>query len=291
METATPAGLPDAWGETRMAEMLSKSVMLLPELLLEMGRTSDAMVAYRRTLLRFSSCLSSHDLMDVMQTFAVLLLYSGVEAPPATLGLGPNVEGAFTPKNNAEEGILLLMILMRIMNKEQGYFESSVFEHLSFALSTCGQLKTLAHQYEALLPGTISRPDRWYSLALCYTGVGEDSIALELMRKSLGPSEKREDVGSLLLGAKLCAGRSDLCSEGIRYSKRALSQLQRGWSFAYRARALHILGVALRAQVQVASSDALKTRLHGEALAALQVSCTCFFSVLCLHFASQFLSC
>jgi len=270
MERTSPAGLPDAWGKTRMAEMLSKSVKLHPELLLELGRTSDAMVAYRRSLLRFSSCLNSHDLMHVMQTFAILLLYSGVEAPLVTLG--PYVEGVFTPKNNTEEGILLLMILLRIMKKEQGYFDSSVVEHLSLALSTCGQLQTLAYQYAALLPGTISRSDRWYSLALCYAGVGESSVALELLRKSLAPSEKPQDVPSLLLAAKLCAAEADLCNEGVGYCKRALLHLQRGWNVAYRARALHVQGVALRSQVQVASSGALKTRLHGEALEALQVS-------------------
>lgn len=266
IERTTPAGLPD---KTRMAEMLSNLVKLLPELLLQMGSTSDAMVAYRRSLLRFSFCLNSHDLMHVMQTFAILLLYSGIEALPASSG--PFVEGVFTPKNNSEEGILLLMILLRIMKKEQGHFDSStVVEHLSLALSTSDQLATLAHQYEALLPGTMSRPDRWYSLALCYAGVGEGSIALELLRKSLAPSEKPKHVPSLLLGAKLCAADSDLCSEGVGYCKQALLNLQR--NVAYRARALHIQGVALGSQVQVASSDALKTRLHGEALATLQVS-------------------
>ncbi|KAG0625016.1 hypothetical protein M758_2G021300 [Ceratodon purpureus] len=271
METATPAGLPDEWGRTRIADMLSNSVKLLPEILLEMGETSDAMVAYRRSLLRFSWCLSSSDLVLIMKSFATLLLYGGVEAPRASLGA--HVEGAFTPKNNYEEGILLLMILLRIMNKEQGYFDSSVFEHLSFALSVGGQLDTLAHQYEALLPGTLSRPDRWYSLALCYAGSGEDLRALELLRKSLAATERPKDVPALLLAAKLCVGKPDFCSEGVEYSKRALLNMGKDTS-AYRARALHVQGLALRSQVQVTPSSALKIKLHGEAREALQEAAT-----------------
>lgn len=270
METAIPAGLPEEWGKTRITDMLSKSVKLLPEILLEMGRDYDAMFAYRRSLLRFSWCLSSQDLVHVMKSFAILLLYGGVDAPPPSLGVS-HVEGAFTPKDNTEEGILLLMILLRIMNKDQGYFDPSVFEHLSFALSTCGQLEALAHQYEALLPGTLPRPERWYSLALCYAGVGENEMALGLLRKSLDQSGRPRDVPSLLLAAKLCARKPALCSEGVEYTQRALLHLQRGTS-AYRARALHVQGVALHSQVQVALSDALKTRLHAKALEALQVS-------------------
>lgn len=243
-----------------MADMLSKSVKLLPELLLETGQTSEAMVAYRRSLLRFSWCLSSHDLVHIMKSFAILLLYGGLEAPRASFGA--HVEGAFTPKDNTEEGILLLMILLRIMNKEQGYFDSTVFEHLAFALSVCDQLKTLAHQYEALLPGTLARPDRWYSLALCYAG--ENSMrALELLRKSLAATERPNDVPSLLLAAKLCVGKPDLCGEGVGYAKRALLNMEEG-TVGYKARAFHVQGVALRSQ---ASS---KTRLHWEALEALQ---------------------
>ena len=268
METATPAGLPDEWGRTRIADMLSNSVKMLPEILLQMGETSEAMVAYRRSLLRFSWCLSSHDLVHIMKSFAILLLYAGVEAPRASLGA--HVEGAFTPKNNSEEGILLLMILLRIMNKEQGYFDPSVFEHLSFALSVVGQLETLAHQYEALLPGTQSRPERWYSLALCYAGSGQDLRALELLRKSLAVTESPKDVASLLLAAKLCVGKPDLGGEGVGYAKRALLNMDKDVS-AYRARALHIQGLALRSQVQVASNG-LKAKLHGEAREALQVS-------------------
>lgn len=269
METATPAGLPDEWGRTRIADMLSSSVKLLPEILLDMGQSSEAMAAYRRSLLRFSWCLSSHDLVHTMKTFAVLLLYGGVEAPRASLGA--HVEGAFTPKNNTEEGILLLMILLRIMNKEHGYFDSSVFDHLSFALSVTGQLDTLAHQYEALLPGTLSRPGRWYSLALCYAGSGEELRALELLRKSLAVTERPKEVPSLLLAAKLCVGKPELCGEGVGYAKRALLNIGHDTS-AYRARALHVQGLALRSEAQVAPSNALKTSLHEEAREALQVS-------------------
>ena len=78
-------------------------------------------------------------------------------------------------------------------------------------------------------------------------------MALGALRKSLAKSEKPKDVPSFLLAAKLCACQPDLCSEGVGYSKRAILHVHRGTS-VYKARALHVQGVALRSQVQVASS-------------------------------------
>lgn len=254
-----------------MGEMVAKSVKLLPELLMECGRTTDAMAAYRRSLLRFSWCVTVWDRMHIMKHFAILLLYSGVEAPRASLGA--HVEGAFTPKHNVEEAILLLMILLKMGNNKQqdGYLDPSILDHLSFALSVCGQLKALAHQVEELLPGMLSRPDRWYNLALCYCGAGDNTIALDLLRKALRESERPNHVGSLLLAAKVCAGRPELGSEGVGYAKRALQHAQRDL-LSFRTCALHVLGVATRSRIQVAASDLEKARLHFEALEALQVS-------------------
>lgn len=278
MESEIPAGLPDAWGRTRLADQLSRSVLLLPTLLLQSNHTSDALLAYRRSLLRFSWCLTSHDLVHIMKTFAVLLLYAGVEAPRTTLPPA-HVENAFTPKNNTEEGILLLMILLRIMNKQQGYFDATVFEHLTFALSINGELETLAHQYEALLPGTLTRPERWYSLALCYSG-SHPSRALSLLRKSLTPTERPNDVPALLLASKLCVATPDLSTESLNYANRALHHMDTASSTAFKARALHIKGVALRSEaIQLHSASPsgsrpgsrdLRTALHDEAREALQ---------------------
>lgn len=238
-----------------MADMLSRSVILLPELLLQTNHTSEAVVAYRRSLLRFSWCLSSQDLVHIMKSFAVLLLYGGLDSPRAS----SHVEGAFMPKNNTEEGILLLMILLRIMNKEHGYFDGSVFEHLEFALSVDGQLETLAHQYEALLPGTLARPERWYSLALCYAG-SAPLRALELLRKSVAVTERPNDVAALLLAAKLClVANGDgavVREEGVAYAKRAVANLDEG-SVGYRARALHVQGVAVKSLVALQEAAAL----------------------------------
>lgn len=157
-------------------------------------------------------------------------------------------------RNNTEEGILLLMILLRIMNKEQGYFDASVFEHLAFALSTNGQMETLAHQYEALLPGTLARPDRWYSLALCYAG-SNPTRALALLRKSLAATERPNDVPALILAAKLCVVTNQ-AELSVGYAKRAVANLEEG-SVGFKARALHVHGVAARSLPALQEAAAL----------------------------------
>lgn len=273
MHSAVQGGTPSTWGDTTIEEIVSKSGQLLPELLLEAGRTTEAMSAYRRVLSSFTWCLNVHDRMHMMKEFAVLLLYGGVEAPGATLGA--HVEGAYTPKHNTEEAILLLMICLQMKNEQEGSFDSTVLDHLTFALSVSGQSAVLAHQYEELLPGILSRCDRWYNVALCYCGSDDFSLALDLLRKCLNQVERPNDVASLILAAKLCCRKLELASEGVEYAQKALGNMN-GSSLSSRVCALHILGVALGLQISVASSDSMKTRLHREALEALEVSSLLF---------------
>jgi hypothetical protein len=294
METAVPAGIPSTWGDTKVAEMVAKAVHLLPQLLLQQsGRTNEALSAYRRALRGFSWCLDVETQAVIQKEFAVLLLYGGVEATSMSVSMGSHVvEGgsAFVPKNNTEEAILLLMLLLRSENRKVaagGAFDTSVLDHLCFALSVNGQSTAMAHQYEELLPGILSRPDRWYNLALCYCGSADSSVSLNLLRKALSPVEAPDDVASLLLAAKICAGKSETASEGVRYAHRAL-ELAKGDLGYLRSCALHVLGVALHVEISATTSDSERNKLQHQALEALQV--VPLPSPLCseMHFCPQF---
>ncbi|CAK9270652.1 unnamed protein product [Sphagnum jensenii] len=276
METAVPAGIPSTWGDTKVAEMVAKAVHLLPQLLLQQsGCTNEALSAYRRALRGFSWCLDVETQAVIQKEFAVLLLYGGVEATSMSVSMVSHVvEGgsAFVPKNNTEEAILLLMLLLCSENRKVaagGAFDTSVIDHLCFALSVNGQSTAMAHQYEELLPGILSRPDRWYNLALCYCGSADSSVSLNLLRKALSPVEAPDDVASLLLAAKICAGKSETASEGVRYAHRAL-ELAKGDLGYLRSCALHVLGVALHVEISATTSDSERKKLQHQALQALQ---------------------
>lgn len=86
-------------------------------------------------------------------------------------------------RNNIEEATLLLLILLRKSK------DPSINHHLSFALSVCGEFMTLAQQVEELLPETMERIERYYALALCYCGEGENMIAFDLLKKLLNSRE------------------------------------------------------------------------------------------------------
>ncbi|KAI3750206.1 hypothetical protein L2E82_20835 [Cichorium intybus] len=81
----------------------------------------------------------------------LFLLYSGGKeaAPP---NLRSQIDGSFTPRNNIEEGILLLMILLRKINLKKIEWDPSVFNHLCYALSISGGLGALGKQLEELIP-------------------------------------------------------------------------------------------------------------------------------------------
>lgn len=262
-----PTGMPTTWRDMKVAEMIGKASILYPQLLVQEGFTGEALPAYRQALLNTWS--PDEDALATLQKeFAILLLYGGVDASP--LHLGSQRESGYIPRNNTEEAILLLLLLLRRNITSRDIFDSSVLDHLSFALSICGQSTMLAHQYEELLPGILSRPDRWYNLALCYSGAGDNDLALHLLRKALSPVERPIDVASLLLAAKICTGEKHLANEGSIYAKRALECAHDEYSFL-KSCALHVLGVAIGAQVRVASTDSERGRLQHEALQTLQV--------------------
>jgi tetratricopeptide (TPR) repeat protein len=265
MEEAFPEGMPALWGDTSLAKLVNKITVLYPQLLAQAGLHDRAVPAYRQALL--STWGRNEDtLAGMRKEFAILLLYGGVDASSSP---ADPKDGRYVPNNTTEEAILLLLLLLRRNIVSRGVFDYSVLDHLAFALSVCGQSSVLAHQYEELLPGTMPRTDRWYNLALCYRGAGEDDLSLNLLRKALSPVERPNDVASLLLAANICAAQKSLVVEGVAYAERALENMSAGLMYM-KSRALHVLGVAFGTQARVASSDSERAQLQQKALEALQ---------------------
>ncbi|XP_024360394.1 protein NPG1 isoform X1 [Physcomitrium patens] len=268
MEEAFPEGMPSTWGDEKIAMLVNKMSILHPQLLAQEGRNDRAVPAYRQALL--STWGPNEDTHAALQKeFAILLLYGGVDASSSTQSPPGSRDGGYFPKNNTEEAILLLLLLLRRNIMSKSVFDNSILDHLSFALSVHGQSEVLAHQYEELLPSTMPRTDRWYNMALCYCGAGEDDVALNLLRKSLSPVERPDDVAALLLAARICAARIDLAVEGVGYAQRALEHLSPELMYM-KSRALHILGVSFGTQARFASSDSERGKLQHQALEALQ---------------------
>ncbi|KAK3183953.1 hypothetical protein Dsin_031239 [Dipteronia sinensis] len=258
-------GIPDVQVDNRLQETVSQAVELLPELWKQAGCNQEAISAYRRALLSQWN-LDNECCARIQKGFAVFLLHSGVEAGPPSLA--SQVEGSYVPKNNLEESILLLMILMRKHHLGKIKWDPSVMEHLSFALTLCSQTSVLAKQFEEIMPGVFPRVDRWYSLALCYSAAGQNKVALNLLRKSLHKHEQPDDLRALLLAAKICNEDSHIAAEGAEYAQRAISNAQ-GKDEHLKGVGLRMLGLCLGKQFKVSKSDSERSRLQSEALKSL----------------------
>lgn len=256
---------PDVLLDSKLQEIISKSVEFLPELMKQAGQQQEVLASYRRALLNPWN-LDEECCARIQKRFAVFLLYGGVEIGP------PNVttqaDGSFVPKNNLEEAILLLMILLRKWSLGKIQWDPSVMEHFTFAMSLCGETSVLARQFEEVLPGTYPRCDRWYSLALCYSGSGDNKAALNLLRKALNRHENPNDLPALMLAAKICSEDCYLASEGVEYARKSVVNAQ-GVDEHLKSVGLHLLGICLGKQAKVASSDQERSHLRTEALKSL----------------------
>ncbi|XP_078169123.1 tetratricopeptide repeat (TPR)-containing protein [Carex rostrata] len=262
-------GIPDVMVDQKLQEIVSRAVELLPELHKQAGRYPDALNSYRRALLSQWN-LDDECLARIQKRFAVFLLYSGVEATPPSLAY--QSEGSFVPKNNLEEAILLLMVLLKKWYNGRAKWDPAVMEHLVFALSLCGQTNVLAQGFEELWPGTYPRTERWYTLALCYSGSGQNEAALNLLRKCLNRHESPNNMPALLLAAKICSEcRSDhlLASEGIQYAKRAVELSEKSKDDHLKGMTLRYLGRCQGKSAKLASSDHERSSLQAEALNSL----------------------
>ncbi|KAM0921657.1 hypothetical protein ACQ4PT_006624 [Festuca glaucescens] len=265
VESIFQRGIPDVMVEQKLQETVSKSVELLPELWKQAGAYQEALASYRRALLSQWN-LDDECCTRIQKRFSVFLLYGGVEASPPSLA--SQTEGSFVPKNNLEEAILLLMILLKKSYLGKTHWDPSVMEHLTFALSLCGQTTVLAKHLEEVLPGIYPRTERWYSLALCYSAASDNEAALNLLKKSLNKNESPNDINALLLAAKICSSDYYLASEGVEYSKRAITE-DESFDGHLKSAALHFLGTCLANKSKIASSDHQRSLLQAEALKSL----------------------
>ncbi|XP_020217804.1 protein NPG1 [Cajanus cajan] len=259
-------GIPDIQVDNKLQEIVSHAVELLPELWKQAGCYDEAISAYRRALLSQWN-LDTDCCARIQKSFVVFLLYSGVEASPPSLAV--QIDGSYVPKNNLEEAILLLMILLKKFCLGKIKWDPSVMEHLTFALSICNQTSALAKQFEELMPGVYHRIDCWNSLALCLSGAGKNDNALNLLRKSLHKHEQPNDLTSLLLAAKICSEDPQLANEGVNYAQRAISNAH-GPKEHLKGVALRMLGLCLGKQAKVASSDYERSHLQSKALESLE---------------------
>ncbi|KAL5099837.1 hypothetical protein RYX36_004164 [Vicia faba] len=259
-------GILDFQVDNKLQEIVSHAVELLPELWKQGGCYDEAISAYRRALLSQWN-LDNECCSRIQKSFVVFLLYSGVEASPPSLAV--QIDGSYVPKNNLEEAILLLMILIRKFCNGKIKWDPSIMEHLTFAFSICSQTSVLAKQFEDLMPGVYHRIDRWNSLALCHFAAGQNVSALNLLRKSLHKHERPDDLTSLLLAAKICSEDPYLAGEGVGHAQRAFSNAH-GPNEHLKGVALRILGLCLGKQAKVASSDFERSRLQSKALESLE---------------------
>ncbi|XP_047265271.1 protein NPGR2 isoform X2 [Capsicum annuum] len=224
LESSLPAGLPETFAtDCKLQDTLSKAVELLPELCKLADAPREAILSYRRALLHQWN-LDIQTTSRIQKEFAIFLLYSGAESCPPDLR--SQMDGSFVPRNNTEEAILLLMILLKKISLQWIEWDPSILDHLSYALSISGGLKTLACKVEELLPRIIDRQEMYLILTLCYYGGGDDFTALNLLRKLLSSTEDHTCVSGLLFASKVCAEIPDCSSEGIIYAQRAIESLQ-----------------------------------------------------------------
>lgn len=291
VESALPEGLPEEVSmDCKLQEILNKAVELLPELWKLSGDPHKAIIAYRRALL-YCWNLDIDTKSKIEKHFAILLLYSGTDANSPNLR--SQMEGYFVPRNNIEEAILLLLILLRKFIRGRIRWDPSILDHLSFSLCVSGEMKALAYQIEELLPGIMDRKERFCLLALCYHAGGEDIVALNLLRNLLNDREIPDCSLELLLASKICGENMIFVQEGINWAHKALSELSSRCAHMV-SKAHCLLGLLLSAQSRSVSSDSVRELNQNKSLEALKtaekmvrVQDPYVISSLCLEHAEQ----
>lgn len=112
------------------------------------------------------------------------------------------------------------------------------------------------------------RCDQWNCLALCYSGAGQNETALNILRKSLNPRERPNDLLPLLLDSKICSEDCHFASKGVAYARKAIANAQ-GADEHLNGVGLRLLGVCLGKQAIVVSSGLKRFVLLSEALKSL----------------------
>ncbi|CAN0897602.1 Protein NPGR2 [Linum grandiflorum] len=269
VESSLPEGLPENFAaDCKLQEVVSKAVELLPQLWKQADISHEAISSYRRALLHHWN-LDIQTTARIRREFAIFLLYSGGEASPPNLR--SQMDSSFVPRNNLEEAILLLMILLRQISLKKIEWDPSVLDHLSFALSVSGEVVTLANYIEELTPGIISRREMYYTLALCYYTAGKESVALNLLKRLLHDSEDPNYVSGLLLASKICLEIPRLATEGADYARRALKNIDNGCHQLESAADL-LLGISYSSCARSAIEDSERVSKQRESLKILEAA-------------------
>ncbi|CAN7109032.1 unnamed protein product [Brassica rapa subsp. narinosa] len=252
-------------GDIKLQETLTKAVELLPQLWKLADSPRDAILSYRRALLNHWK-LDPETTARIQKEYAVFLLYSGEEAVPPNLR--SQTEGSFIPRNNVEEAILLLMLLLRKVNQKRISWDASILDHLTFALTMAGDLTALAKQLEELSPEILDQRELYHTLSLCYHGAGEGLVALGLLRKLFSEKEDPNRISGLLMASKICGERPSLAEEGLDYARRAIGSLGNECVQLDGAARL-VLGIALTESSRKTSTEAERVARQSEGMQAL----------------------
>ncbi|KAL1203200.1 Protein NPGR2 [Cardamine amara subsp. amara] len=253
-------------GDIKLQETLTKAVELLPELWKLADSPRDAILSYRRALLNHWK-LDPETTARIQKEYAVFLLYSGEEAVPPNLR--SQTEGSFIPRNNVEEAILLLMLLLRKVNQKRILWDAAILDHLSFALTIAGDLTALAKQFEELSPEILDQRELYHTLSLCYQGAGEGLVALGLLRKLFSEREDPNRISGLLMASKICGERAGLAEEGVDYARRAIGNLGSECSQLDGAARL-VLGITLTESSRTAITETERIARQSEGVQALE---------------------
>ncbi|XP_059279437.1 protein NPGR1 [Lycium ferocissimum] len=273
VDSALPNGILKGISEDcKLLEMFHKALELLPKLWIQAGYLDEAVLAYRRALVKPWN-LDPQKLASIQKDLASTLLFGGVEVEvPAQF----QVWGLTAPKSNLEEAILLLAVLMSKMLNGQIGWDSEIMSYLTFALTISGNFESVADLIEQVIPGVYTRAERWYLLALCYSAAGQNDTALNLVKKISGCSEANQEphVPSLLLGAKLCSQDLQQAHEGINFAREVINNLAKNQNEHFLVQAHKLLGVCYGNAARVSLSDFERNFCQREALAALNSAFT-----------------
>jgi tetratricopeptide (TPR) repeat protein len=269
VESAWPSGVPEGTSEEcKLIDMFHSALEYLPNLWMRSGCFEEAIIAYRRALGRPWN-LDSQRSANLQKDLAVTLLYCGIEEK-STQEFNQQ-QNMITPENNLEEAISLLFVLIRKLAFQQIKWDPDLVNHLTYALSLSGHYEVLARHLEMLLPGTYSRSERWFILALCYSAAGMDDSALNIIRNGFRVLQRKgkPHIPSLLLGAKLCCKNPKHASEGIEFANKAMKSFT-SHDLHFISVVNHFLGVCYGPFARSSTCDSEKMRLQDDALRLLQ---------------------
>lgn len=268
IESSLPEGLPENLGaDCKLHETLNHAIELLPELWKLAGSPQEAVLSFRRALLHHQS-MNPEAMAKIQKDFAVFLLYNGGEEaiPP---NLRSQMDSSFVPRNNIEEAILLLMILLRKVSLKMINWDPAVLYHLSYALSISGGLGALCTQLEELPPGVLDKTERNLLLALCYHAQGDDLSALNLLKNIYKHDELHCGL-ALLLASKICGENSDSI-EGVSTGKRAIRVFETKCDEMVGV-AYCLLGICLSNECGFAISDFERVEKQTEVIRCLETA-------------------